>query len=52
MGVSYANETLSLERRGDAHYGTGTYFFVGLGACGQWSKDSDYMVALSGSRLS
>jgi len=43
--VVFNNATI--EKRGDAHYGTGTYFYVGLGACGQYSKDSDYMVALN-----
>ncbi|EIW66519.1 hypothetical protein M231_02301 [Tremella mesenterica] len=36
-----------LEERGQTFYGTGTYFFVGLGACGQYSNDNDWMVALN-----
>jgi hypothetical protein len=43
--IDYQNATLA--KRGASFQGTGTYFFVGLGACGQNSVDSDYMVALS-----
>ncbi|KZP33430.1 hypothetical protein FIBSPDRAFT_847345 [Athelia psychrophila] len=28
------------------YYTTSTYFYVGQGACGSWSKDSDHIVAL------
>lgn len=33
--------------RGQTFSGQATYFYVGLGACGQYSQDSDYMVALN-----
>ncbi|WWC68499.1 uncharacterized protein I206_102428 [Kwoniella pini CBS 10737] len=33
--------------RGTSYTGTGTYYYTGLGACGQYSKDSDFMVALN-----
>ncbi|GFZ42440.1 hypothetical protein JCM24511_00155 [Saitozyma sp. JCM 24511] len=45
-GVSWANAT-ELEKRGDVYTGIGTYYYTGLGACGQYSQDSDFMVALN-----
>ncbi|WWC60448.1 uncharacterized protein I303_103020 [Kwoniella dejecticola CBS 10117] len=33
--------------RGTSYTGTGTFYYTGLGACGQYSKDSDFMVALN-----
>lgn len=47
-GIEQRNGTESshsLSKR--AFTGTGTFFYVGLGACGQWSQDSDSMVALN-----
>lgn len=41
------NVTTSDLSKRQAFTGTGTYYYTGLGACGQWSKDSDYMVALN-----
>jgi len=43
--TQHHNQTI--EKRGPSYHGTGTYFYVGLGACGQYSQDSDLMVALS-----
>ncbi|OCF44097.1 hypothetical protein I317_02050 [Kwoniella heveanensis CBS 569] len=33
--------------RGQTYSGTGTFYYTGLGACGQNSQDSDFMVALN-----
>lgn len=41
------NVTTSDLSKRQAFTGTGTFYYTGLGACGQWSKDSDYMVALN-----
>ncbi|KAK6907494.1 hypothetical protein I203_101488 [Kwoniella mangroviensis CBS 8507] len=44
----HSNENNStLVPRGTTYTGTGTFYYTGLGACGQYSKDSDYMVALN-----
>ncbi|KAK8861701.1 hypothetical protein IAR55_002524 [Kwoniella newhampshirensis] len=40
----FDNRTL-VER--DSYTGVGTYYFTGLGACGQYSQDSDFMVAMN-----
>lgn len=40
-----SNTTSHLEKR--AFHGWGTYFHVGLGACGGWNNDGDLMVALN-----
>jgi hypothetical protein len=40
------NATHPLNKR--AFTGRGTYYYVGLGACGTYSNDNDYMVALNG----
>ncbi|WVR03694.1 hypothetical protein IAU60_000689 [Kwoniella sp. DSM 27419] len=37
----------TLVPRGQTFSGTGTFYYTGLGACGQYSKDSDFMVALN-----
>ncbi|WVF66017.1 hypothetical protein IAT40_000755 [Kwoniella sp. CBS 6097] len=37
----------TLVPRGQTFSGTGTFYYTGLGACGQNSKDSDFMVALN-----
>lgn len=42
-----AAPTSDLETRGSSYSGRGTYFAVGLGACGVTNVDSDYIVALS-----
>ena len=42
------NETHPLNKR--AFTGRGTYYYVGLGACGTYSSDNDYMVALNGAQ--
>lgn len=39
------NSTHALSKR--AFNGRGTFYDVGLGACGQYSSPGDYMVALS-----
>jgi len=36
----------NLEKR-ITHWGRATYFEVGLGACGWWNKDADFIVALN-----
>ncbi|WRT65825.1 uncharacterized protein IL334_002775 [Kwoniella shivajii] len=41
----FDNRTIA--ERGDTFTGVGTYYFTGLGACGQYSSDSDFMVALN-----
>ncbi|KAL1411912.1 hypothetical protein Q8F55_002898 [Vanrija albida] len=40
------NAAHSLDKR-QSFGGTATYYHTGLGACGGWSKDSDYLVALN-----
>lgn len=35
------------ERQGQTFQGRATFFYVGLGACGQYSQPSDFMVALN-----
>jgi len=40
------NETVTLEKR-ITHTGRGTWYEVGLGACGYNNVDSDYIVAIS-----
>ncbi|THV03881.1 riboflavin aldehyde-forming enzyme [Dendrothele bispora CBS 962.96] len=47
--VSSNNTSTTLEKRVD-HFGRGTWFEVGLGNCGQWSVDSDHIVAIAKSR--
>ncbi|KAK7469366.1 hypothetical protein VKT23_003841 [Stygiomarasmius scandens] len=47
--VSSNNTSPALEKRVD-HFGRGTWFEVGLGNCGQWSVDSDKIVAIAKSR--
>ncbi|KAI7860002.1 RlpA-like double-psi beta-barrel-protein domain-containing protein-containing protein [Circinella umbellata] len=47
--------SLPIERRGGSggtFSGEGTFFTVGLGSCGETSKDSDLVVALSSSKMS
>ncbi|WWC88032.1 uncharacterized protein L201_002935 [Kwoniella dendrophila CBS 6074] len=44
-GGESSNSTLV--PRGQSFSGTGTFYYTGLGACGQMSKDSDFMVALN-----
>lgn len=46
--LSFGNSTTThdLSKR-QAFHGRGTFYYTGLGACGQYSKDSDYMVALN-----
>ncbi|KAF7767924.1 hypothetical protein Agabi119p4_7167 [Agaricus bisporus var. burnettii] len=39
-------DAVHLEKR-ITHTGRGTWFHVGLGNCGKWNKDSDYIVAIS-----
>lgn len=45
---SGGNDTHTLAKR--AFTGRGTYYYVGLGACGTYSNDNDYMVALNGAQ--
>lgn len=43
--VPVNNHTLG--ERGDTYTGVGTYYYTGLGACGQTSSDSDLMIAMN-----
>lgn len=40
-----SNSTTHLEKR--AFNGWGTFYYTGLGACGGWNTDSDFIVALN-----
>ncbi|TFK52280.1 hypothetical protein OE88DRAFT_1657461 [Heliocybe sulcata] len=44
-----AEDATSLEKR-VTHSGRGTWFDVGLGACGQYNVNSDHIVAISADR--
>ncbi|KAH9948828.1 RlpA-like double-psi beta-barrel-protein domain-containing protein-containing protein [Amylocystis lapponica] len=42
-----SSNSTTLEERSSARVGRGTYFEVGLGACGEYNVDTDHIVALS-----
>jgi len=46
---AFAVPVPELDKRVD-HSGRGTWFDVGLGACGQWNVNSDFIVAISHDR--
>ncbi|WVW80293.1 hypothetical protein I302_102271 [Kwoniella bestiolae CBS 10118] len=45
--IHSSSDNSTLVPRGSTYSGTGTFYYTGLGACGQYSKDSDFMVALN-----